>query len=89
MLPSGAGPPFRPEQKVKLDKTEAGKGGCFFAWWFLGSDVGTAPLKQKKLEKGTGPVSSMPMPKGQRAILARRDVSRPPDLEWISDGFRD
>ncbi len=27
LLPAGVGPPFRPEQKVKLDKTVAGRGG--------------------------------------------------------------
>ena len=56
LLPSGAGPPFRPEQKVKLDKTEAGRGGSFLACWLFGTDVGTARLKRKKLELGTGVV---------------------------------
>jgi hypothetical protein len=30
LLSAGVGPPFHPEQKVKLDKTEAGRGGYFF-----------------------------------------------------------
>ena len=50
LLPPGAGPPFRPEQKVKLDKNEAGRGGSFLASWLFGSDGGTAPRKQKKPE---------------------------------------
>ncbi len=29
LLPPDAGPPFRPDQKVKLDKTEARRGGLF------------------------------------------------------------
>jgi hypothetical protein len=36
LLPLGAGPPFRPEQKVKLDKTEARRGGLFLRSGFLG-----------------------------------------------------
>ena len=44
LLPPGAGPPFRPEQKVKLDKSEAGRGGSFLASWLFGSDFGIAPL---------------------------------------------
>jgi len=35
LLPRGAGPPFRPDQKVKLDKSEAGRGvfSCVLASW--------------------------------------------------------
>jgi hypothetical protein len=29
LLPPGVGPPFRPDQKVKLDKSEATRGGSF------------------------------------------------------------
>jgi hypothetical protein len=29
LLPPGVGPPFRPDQKVKLDKTEARRGDLF------------------------------------------------------------
>jgi hypothetical protein len=37
LLRAGVGPPFRPEQKVKLDKTEATGGGSFLAGMaFLG-----------------------------------------------------
>ena len=35
LVPPGAGPPFRPDQKVKLDKTEAGRGGLFLRHGFL------------------------------------------------------
>jgi hypothetical protein len=45
LLSPGVGPPFRPEQKVKLDKGEATRGGLFFRHDFLGYDVGAAPLK--------------------------------------------
>jgi len=50
LLPPGAGPPFRPEQKVKLDKSEATGGGSFLRDGFLALTLELPPLKQKKLE---------------------------------------
>ncbi len=44
LLPAGAGPPFHPEQKVKLDKSEATGGGSFLPsvmafWAMAGTDT--------------------------------------------------
>ncbi|MGA2966601.1 MAG: hypothetical protein ABSD64_10335 [Terriglobales bacterium] len=42
LLPPGVGPPFHPEQKVKLDKSEATRGGPFPSvmtfWAMAGTD---------------------------------------------------
>ena len=39
-VPPGFGPPFRPDQKVKLDKSEARREGLFLRHGFLGYDEG-------------------------------------------------
>jgi hypothetical protein len=56
LVPLGVGTPFRPDQKVNLDKTEATTGGHFLRHGFLGSDVVTAIFKQRKLEWATSPI---------------------------------
>ena len=44
LLPPGVGPPFHPEQKVKLDKSEATRAVLFFRHDFLGYDGTDTPL---------------------------------------------
>ncbi len=55
LLAPGAGPPFRPEQKVKLDKTEAGKGGLFLRHGFWALTLELPP-------SSTGSLSGPPAP---------------------------
>jgi hypothetical protein len=60
LLPSGVGPPFRPDQKVKLDKTEARRGGLSLRHGFLGYDVGCpAGHFSKSARSGAPPVFSV------------------------------
>ena len=83
LFPASVVPPFRPEQKVKLDKSEAGTGGSFLASWRFGSEVGTGPVKQmnEKLEGTTRPTPGRTSLPFTSSLHGGRETSR------LSPGF--
>ena len=61
LLPPGVGPPFRPDLKVKLDKTEARRGGLFLRRGFLG-----CPLVQGDGVRNSSPDLTNPLIRKER-----------------------